>query len=89
MDKVKIALSIAAITLVIVGCTNDTKDIVAIESQSTQEMQTDSEAYKKGKELSDQITDEMESVDWEENYQKAEQAGEDLANYLNGLLGGN
>lgn len=78
MDKIKIALSMVILTLGIVGCTNDTK-----------EAQTDSEAYQKGKEISSQITDEMESVDWEENYQKAEQAGEDLANYLNDLLGGN
>ena len=48
-----------------------------------------SESYLKGKELADKLNEEMESIDWEENYDKAEEKGKEAAEYLNSLFGGN
>lgn len=47
-----------------------------------------SEEYKKGQEIAEQLNEEMESIDWEENYNEAEEKGREAAEYLNSLFGG-
>lgn len=56
------------------------------EAESTQaEASTD---YQQGEQLGESLIDEMESIDWEENYEKAEEGGKEAAEFLNGLLSG-
>lgn len=45
-----------------------------------------SNAYQKGQELGDKINEKLESIDWEENYEKADEAGKKAAEWLNGLF---
>lgn len=45
-----------------------------------------SDAYQKGKEISEQLIEDMESIDWEENYEKVEECGEKTAEWLNKLF---
>lgn len=47
-----------------------------------------SEEYKKGQEIAEELNSEMENIDWEENYDKAEEKGKEAAEYLNSLFGG-
>lgn len=46
----------------------------------------DSEYYNKGKEIGEKLNEEMEDIDWEENYDQAEDAGEKAAEWLNKLF---
>lgn len=74
--------------LFLVGCGNNNN----AESEKTPKTETEgiySEEYQKGKELSEELIDEMESIDWEENYDKAREKGKEAAEFLNQFLGGN
>lgn len=41
---------------------------------------------KKGQELGEQLNEKLESIDWEGNYEKADEAGKKAAEWLNGLI---
>lgn len=57
------------------------------ESQSYAESKAvGSDAYQKGQELGEQLNEKLESIDWEENYEKAEDAGKEAAEWLNKLF---
>lgn len=43
-------------------------------------------AYEKGKELGENLSEKLENIDWEENYDKARDAGQEAAEWLNKLL---
>lgn len=58
-----------------------------LESQIyTESKAIGSDAYQKGQELGDKINEKLESIDWEENYEKADEAGKKAAEWLNGLF---
>lgn len=64
---------------------------IDIEDTSIPEVEPASETlspYDEGNELSESLVNEMENIDWDENYDKAEDLGKDLANYLNQFLVG-
>ncbi len=57
------------------------------ESQNyTESKAIDSDAYQKGQELGEQLNEKLESIDWEENYEKADETGKKTAEWLNGLF---
>ena len=56
------------------------------ETESSAEMET-SEYYEQGKEISSELISEMENIDWDETYDKAEEKGKEAAEFLNKLLG--
>lgn len=61
------------------------------ENENAEEEPTQAESstdYQQGEQLGESLTDEMESFDWGENYEKAEEAGKEAAEFLNGLLSG-
>jgi hypothetical protein len=62
----------------LISC-NDTEENIDVNS----------EEYKKGQEIAEQLNEEMESIDWEENYDNASEKGKEAAEYLNSLFGGN
>lgn len=58
-----------------------------LESQIyTESKAIGSDAHQKGQELGDRINEKLESIDWEENYEKADEAGKKAAEWLNGLF---
>ena len=72
-----------------IGQTED--ESATTEEPSIPETETISEnlsSYDEGQELSESLIDDMESINWDENYDKASEMGEDLANYLNQFLAG-
>ena len=59
----------------------------AYDSSTENEIEMESKsAYEKGKELGEKLNEKLENIDWEENYDKARDAGEKAANWLNKLL---
>ena len=71
--------------------TEEAEPSIDIEDTSIPEVEPTSETlspYDEGNELSESLVDEMENIDWGENYDKAEDLGKDLANYLNQFLVG-
>ena len=46
-----------------------------------------SEYYEQGKEKSSELISEMENIDWDKTYDKAEEKGKEAAEFLNKLLG--
>lgn len=58
-----------------------------LEPQNYTESKTiGSDAYQKGQELGEQLNEKLESIDWEENYEKADETGKKAAEWLNGLF---
>ena len=62
----------------LISC-NDTEENIDVNS----------EEYKKGQEIAEELNSEMENIDWEENYDEAREKGKEAAEYLNSLFGGN
>lgn len=56
------------------------------EPQSEAEENASDSTYQDGKELGKSLVDEMNSIDWEENKEKAEEAGKEAAEFLNKLF---
>lgn len=48
--------------------------------------QSNDSAYEMGKNLGNELSEKMESVDWEEKYENAEEMGAKAADYLNKLM---
>ena len=59
----------------------------AYDSSTETEIEMESKsAYEKGKELGENLSEKLENIDWEENYDKARDAGQEAAEWLNKLL---
>ena len=63
--------------------------LISCNTGEEKSIDVNSEEYKKGQEIAEQLNEEMESIDWEENYDDAREKGKEAAEYLNSLFGGN
>ena len=63
--------------------------LISCNTGEEKSIDVNSEEYKKGQEIAEELNSKMENIDWEENYDKAEEKGEEAAEYLNSLFGGN
>ena len=90
-------IALVAVCLLFVGCdvsteenaTADDEDQIESVIQLPQSYQQDYDNksdYEKGKELGEKLSEELEGIDWEENYDKARDAGQEAADWLNKLL---
>ncbi len=62
---------------------NDTDKITGSSGSSSS---SGSSAYEQGRELANQASDYLESIDWDELQDEAERKGAEFAHFLNGLL---
>ena len=97
--KNTMVICLAILFLLLSGCEHFSEDFNAgyedaigdSENENVEEepMQAESSTdYQQGEQLGESLIDEMEGIDWEENYEKAEEAGKEAAEFLNGLLSG-
>ncbi len=63
--------------------------LISCNTGEEKSIDVNSEEYKKGQEIAEQLNEEMESIEWEENYDDAREKGKEAAEYLNSLFGGN
>ena len=63
--------------------------LISCNNNEEKSIDVNSEEYKKGQEIAEELNSEMENIDWEENYNDAREKGKEAAEYLNNLFGGN
>ena len=63
--------------------------LISCNTGEEKSIDVNSEEYKKGQEIAEELNSEMENIDWEENYDDAREKGKEAAEYLNSLFGGN
>ena len=63
--------------------------LISCNNNEEKNIDVNSEEYKKGQEIAEQLNEDMENIDWEENYDDAREKGKEAAEYLNSLFGGN
>lgn len=63
--------------------------LISCNTGEEKSIDVNSEEYKKGQQIAEELNSKMENIDWEENYDEAEEKGKEAAEYLNSLFGGN
>ena len=91
--KVKILVIAFLCCMPLMGCDNSIEEqidkaeettVIEMEENAEQTQGSVSEAYEKGQEINQELIDKMNNIDWEENYDKAQEYGRKLAEFLNG-----